>query len=98
MKIKLSENNMDKLAILDIMRRTIVDVAPFAEDLLENSGDLKNLRVCFVDLGINSINYAEIMLIVMDKLNLDFSLEIFTRTNNISDAVDIVYGLKSRTI
>jgi len=89
---------MEKCEILDIMRGAIINVSPYAEDLVSNKREFQNLNVCFVDLGINSIDYAEIMLIVMDKLNLDFSLDIFTGTNRIIDAVNIVYDLKDTAI
>lgn len=90
---------MEKPEILDVIREAIMDISPYAENLATATDrDLKNSNVCFVDLGINSINYAEIMLIVMDKLNLNFSLDMFTRTNNINDAVDILHDLKSARV
>ncbi len=46
-------------------------------------------KTCFVDLGINSIDYAEIMAIVMERLDIDMPLEEFVNTNNILEVVNI---------
>ena len=45
---------------------------------------------CFVDIGINSIDYAEILSIAMEKLGVDIPLEEFANTNNITDVVNIL--------
>jgi acyl carrier protein len=85
---------MDKHEILNIIQSAIIEVSPGAEALLATRED-KNQDVFFVDLGINSIDYAEITYFVMEKLNVDYPLDIFTCTNRINDVVEIFYDLTS---
>jgi hypothetical protein len=84
---------MDKREILNMIHSAILEVAPYALDLLTLKKADKNQGLCFVDLGINSINYAEIAHIVMGKLHVDYPLDVFTRTNRIDDVVEIFYDL-----
>jgi acyl carrier protein len=49
-------------------------------------------HVCFVDLGINSISYAEIVTIAMEKLDVNIPLDDFGKTNCIADVVDIFFN------
>ncbi|MES2674910.1 MAG: hypothetical protein V4660_11775 [Pseudomonadota bacterium] len=85
---------MDKHEILNIIHSAIIDVSPCAEELLATLKS-KSQNVFFVDLGINSIDYAEITYFVMEKLNVDYPLDIFTCTNRINDVVEIFYELTS---
>jgi hypothetical protein len=86
---------MEKLEILDIIHSAIFEVSSYATDILMNSDSIMKQNICFIDLGINSIDYAEIADIVMRKLHIEHSLDIFTSTNSISDAADIFYDLIS---
>lgn len=83
---------MEKQKIWEIIYNAIVEVSPCAEEFLKNTMNFGE-KICFVDLGINSIDYAEIAHIVMGKLDVNHSLDIFCCTNRISDAVDIFHKL-----
>lgn len=83
---------MERHEILSIIHDAILEVSPFAAEQLVDR-DIKNQDTLFIELGINSIDYAEIASIIMDHLNLDLSLDIFTRTNHIGDVVEIFYKL-----
>lgn len=85
---------MDKYEILNIIRSAIIEVSPYAAELMAiRSSGTQN--VYLVDLGINSIDYAQIVLIVMNKLEIDFPIDVFSRTNSINEVVDIFYDLAS---
>lgn len=86
---------MKRLEILNTIYTAIVEVSPSAAELLSPRSD-KMMDVFFVDLGINSIDYAEITYIVMNKLNVTQPVDIFTCTNRISDVVNILYGLVNK--
>ncbi len=86
---------MDKHEILNIVHSAIVEVSPSAVELLKKRNRESSQDFFFVDLGINSIDYAEIAHFVMSKLSIDFPLDIFTCTNRISDVVEIFYDLTS---
>lgn len=84
---------MKKQEILEIIHDAIIEASPEAAELFEKNVVAKNRNMFFVDMGINSIEYAEIAYIVMGKLSVDSSLEIFARTNRVNDVVDICYDL-----
>lgn len=86
---------MKKYEIFNMVHNAIIEVSPESADLFPKLDESKNNDLFFVDLGINSIEYAEIANIVMDKLNIVHSLDIFTCTNRISDVVEIFYDLTS---
>ncbi len=88
---------MTKLEILNTIHGAITEVSPSAAEVLSLKGDKINDSF-FVDLGINSINYAEIAYITMSKLNLVQPIDIFTCTNRISDIANILYDLISQEI
>lgn len=81
---------MEKHEILKIIHSAIIEVSPYAADILEKQEN-KDTKYFFVDLGINSIDYAQIALILMHKLDIDISIEVFASTNSISDVVKIFY-------
>lgn len=83
---------MDKQTIARIVLDAITEVSPFASELLQQKKQ-RYQDLMLVDLGINSIDYAEIAIIVMNRLGIDQSLEIFTCKNRISEVVDIFYDL-----
>lgn len=84
---------MKKQEILEIIRDAIIEASPEAAELFEKNVAAKNRDIFFVDMGINSIEYAEIAYIVMNKLKVDCPLEIFARTNLVNDVVDICFDL-----
>jgi acyl carrier protein len=86
---------MDRREILNIIYGAIIEVSPYTLDFLTKVNEDRSRDFFFVDLGINSINYAEIAHIVMDKLKVSYPLDIFARTNRINDVVDIFYDLTS---
>ncbi|MES2824518.1 MAG: phosphopantetheine-binding protein [Pseudomonadota bacterium] len=86
---------MEKHDILNIIHCAIVEVSPCAAEYLAKKNSDRKQDIFFVDLGINSIDYAEIAHFVMGKLNIDFPLDIFTRTNRLDDVVEIFYDLTS---
>jgi acyl carrier protein len=84
---------MDRREILNIIHSAIIEVSPYTVDFLTKTNEDRSRDFFFVDLGINSINYAEIAHIVMGKLNVNYPLDMFTRTNRINDVVEIFYDL-----
>jgi hypothetical protein len=86
---------MKKFEIFNMVHNAIIEVSPESADFFPAVDESKSSDLFFVDLGINSIEYAEIANIVMDKLNIVHSLDIFTCTNRISDVVEIFYELTS---
>lgn len=86
---------MEKHEICSIVHSAIVEASPGAAEFFTRKAEENSPDVFFVDLGINSIDYAEIANIVMDKLNIAHSLEIFTRTNRVNDVIEIFYDLIS---
>lgn len=84
---------MKKQEILEIIHEAIIEASPEAAELFEKNVAAKNSDMFFVDLGINSIEYAEIAYIVMSKLDVDRPLDIFVHTNRVNDVVDICYDL-----
>ena len=84
---------MNRQQILDTIHGAITEVSPYASDLLMNASDIDRQHIYFVDLGINSIDYTEIALIVMSKLNVDLPIDVFTQTNCVNDVVDMFYEL-----
>lgn len=86
---------MEKQEILEIVHDAIIEASPESVELFEKNIKAKNYDIFFVDLGINSIEYAEIAYIVMDKLDIHYPLEIFTHTNRVNDVIDICYDLVS---
>ena len=86
---------MEKYEILNIIYSAINETSPYAKELLSTYCGERGKSASFVDLGINSIDYAEISSIVMDKLNITHTLDIFTSTNCISEVAQIFYDLLS---
>lgn len=86
---------MKRFEILNIIYDVISEVSPSAATMLPMGAD-KMPDIFFVDLGINSIDYAEIAHTVMDRLNVVQPIDIFTCTNRISDVVDILYNLANQ--
>jgi acyl carrier protein len=84
---------MDKREILNVVYDAIIEVAPYTADFLTKKSESGNHNFFLVDLGVNSINYAEIAQIVMDKLHLVCPLDVFTCTNRIDDVAEIFYDL-----
>ena len=85
---------MEKHQILSIVHKAIIEVSPYAAELLAKRGEHRNQDIFLVELGINSIYYAQIAHIVMNELNVDCPLDIFTCSNRIKDVVDIFYHLQ----
>lgn len=83
---------MDRYEILNIIRSAIIEVSPYAAGLMPMKA-VGNQDFFLVDLGINSIDYAQVVLIVMNKLDIDFPIDVFARTNSINEVVDIFYDL-----
>lgn len=83
---------MERHDIFNIIQNAILEVSPFAAEQLA-SRDIERQDTLFIELGINSIDYAEIASIIMGHLNIDHSLDIFTKTNHINDVVDIFHKL-----
>lgn len=81
---------MDKVEIISVVYGAIIEVSPFARDLLAKRSAKSISDLQFVDLGINSIDYAEIAQIVMARLNIALPIEVLARTNSINDVVDLV--------
>lgn len=90
---------MEKNEILNMLYEAITEISPYTSELLSTSFGSTNFgirsqdNVCLVDLGINSIDYAQICHILMNRLKVSCSLEVFTSTNNINDIVDIFYEM-----
>lgn len=83
---------MEKSEIIRVIYSAIVEVSPYAaESLSKIKGGDENIFL--VDLGINSIDYAQIANMVMNDLNIDRSLDVFARTNSIPEIVDIFFEL-----
>lgn len=89
---------MKKQEILEMIHGAVIEISPDAAELFEKNVAAKNGEVFLVDLGINSIEYAEIAHILMDKLNIDQSLEAFAHTNRVNDVVDICIDLVKRQV
>ncbi len=68
------------------------EVTPIIDELVpaEYCTNL-NKGICFVDLGINSIDYVEIVTKIMENLNVDIPMCRFVNTNNIQEAVEIFH-------
>ena len=83
---------MTKGEILNHLLFAAREVSPAIEDILTDSNsDAIRADTCFVDLGINSIDYIEIVTIIMEKLNIAIPINRFACTNNIQEIVDIVW-------
>ena len=79
---------MERHEAFSVIQNAILEVSPFAAEQL-GSLNIEKQDTSFIELGINSIDYAEIASIVMGHLDIDHSLDIFTNTNRISEVVDI---------
>jgi acyl carrier protein len=79
---------MERHEAFSVIQNAILEVSPFAAEQL-GGRDIEKQDASFIELGINSIDYAEIASIVMGHLDIDQSLDIFTSTNRISEVVDI---------
>lgn len=83
---------MKRQDILNIVYDAIIEVSPHTAKALGKRDD-DNQDIFLVDLGINSIDYAEIVYIIMNNLQLTQRNDIFTCTNRIADVIDILYKL-----
>ena len=84
---------MEKQHILQIFQDAIAEISPYAVEILTQVERGKNPDPLLIELGINSIDYAQIANIVMDKLSIDAALDIFTCTNRVSEVVEIFHRL-----
>jgi acyl carrier protein len=84
---------MEKYEILNVIYSAIAEASPNTAELLVEKASDKTQDFFLVDLGLNSINYAEIASIVMGHFDITHTLDIFTHTNRISDLVEIFYDL-----
>ena len=83
---------MDAREIFNIVQEAIVEVSPLAKEIL-STRSIEGKDALFMELGINSIDYAEIAYIVMSRLGVELPLDIFMRTNNINEVVGIFSNL-----
>lgn len=84
---------MTKYETLSVLHSAIAEVSPDAARTLASLAPEITSKMYLIDLGINSIDYAEVAYIVMDNLNISGSVDIFSNTNRIGDLVDILYTL-----
>jgi acyl carrier protein len=84
---------MEKREILNIIYSAIVECFPSTEELLREKERSGEHNFFLVDLGLNSIDYAEVVNLVMGKLNIDRPLDEFTHTNRVDEISDILCGL-----
>lgn len=82
---------MEKNSLYDIVYSAIVEVSPYAAERYTKDAIRKNKALFFVDMGINSIEYTEIVNIVMSRLDLDIPLYHFVKNNNVCQVVDFLY-------
>lgn len=85
---------MTKYETLTVLRSAIAEVSPDAARTLASLAPEVISKMYLIDLGVNSIDYAEVAYIVMDKLGISQSIDIFSNTNRIGDLVEILYGLR----
>ncbi len=86
---------MTKSEILAIVMRSASQVSPLCAELMAAKLDLNN-DICLVDLGVNSIDYAEIALDIMAELDIDVPLRTLANKNKISEVVDLIFAYKCR--
>ncbi|WNO11146.1 phosphopantetheine-binding protein [Teredinibacter sp. KSP-S5-2] len=86
---------MDKSDIYSLVESAIKEVSPYAAEFLKNKEKDVVKDTYLIDLGINSIDYAEVVSMVMGNLEIQHSLDIFTRTNRINDVIHILHNLSS---
>lgn len=79
---------MNRQDILNEILTAIQEVSPIGNDLLTE----RQLEpdACFVDYGVNSIDYAYVTTLVMEKLDIHRPLDDFTHTNRIFGVVDML--------
>lgn len=84
---------MTKYETLTVLRSAIAEVSPEAARTLSNLTPEDISKMYLIDLGVNSIDYAEVAYIVMEKLDISQSIDVFSNTNRIGDLVEILYEL-----
>ncbi|MEE8060031.1 MAG: phosphopantetheine-binding protein [Pseudomonadales bacterium] len=80
---------MTKQDLLEILLSAVKEVSSVNEAFLSTLNP--DTDIYFVDLGVNSIDYAEIVTIIMEQLNVDLPLDDFAKTNSIRDVVDLLF-------
>ncbi|PCK08195.1 MAG: hypothetical protein COA42_10325 [Alteromonadaceae bacterium] len=81
---------MNRQDILNEILVAIQEVSPIGSDLLIENHPKPD--TCFVDYGVNSIDYAYVTTLVMEKLGIDRPLDDFIHTNRIFGVVDMLAG------
>lgn len=84
---------MEKQHIFNALVDAIREVSPYARETIEGWEAERIEQAFLVDLGVSSIDYCQIANILMDQLDIHCAIDIFARTNNIHDVVDIFYHL-----
>ncbi|TVZ38750.1 phosphopantetheine binding protein [Alteromonadaceae bacterium 2753L.S.0a.02] len=87
---------MEKVKIRKMLIEAIVEVSPFSAAILQDADEKLTKETYLVDLGINSIDYAHIATILLEKLDISLPLDVFTKTNNVSDVVELFYSLSEQ--
>lgn len=77
--------------IIALLHSTISQVSPYSTDVIGQSS--KDFQERFlVDLGVNSIDYAEIATLMMDNLHVDLPLNTFYKVNKVRDIAEILHS------
>ena len=78
--------------VFEQLIQEIKNVSYFAEESV-NCEDIEAIRnnKCLVDIGINSIDYVDIVDRLLSAYDLIIPIDRFVNVNKIQDVVDIVY-------
>lgn len=77
--------------IIELLHTTILQVSPYSLSAIDQSG--KSFKeCCLVELGVNSIDYAEIVTSVMEKLKIELTLNNFCRVNKVDDIAELLFS------
>ncbi|MEJ2416756.1 MAG: phosphopantetheine-binding protein [Exilibacterium sp.] len=98
---------MKRDQIIDCILAVAREIAPIMDDFVPDrcftdkssaQPGRVGLDTCFVDLGINSIDFIAIVVEVMEKLHLDLPVEKFCNIFRLREMVELFYEESSTSV
>lgn len=81
---------MNKESIVELLFETICEVSDYAKNELDSLQLDQTAKLHFIDLGVNSIDYAEVATIINAKVGIEIPLDIYAKTNSIGEVADLI--------
>ncbi|WP_075185110.1 phosphopantetheine-binding protein [Teredinibacter haidensis] len=81
--------------IIELLHATILRMSPYSLETIDQAGKVFK-ESYLVDLGINSIDYAEIVTTMMENLKIGVPLNNFCSVNRVDDIAELIFVIQKK--